>query len=428
MYKVLVIAYYFPPMGLSGVQRTLKFVKYMKNYNWEPTVLTSNTTGYYAHDLFLLKEAEKANIKIVRVSGKGINAKLASKGTVKIPPEFIRKFLSRLSSTFFIPDNKRGWANEAFPVAEKLLQEEKFDLIFVSAPPFSSVNMAVKLNKKFNIPLIIDYRDLWYGNQFGFYPTPYHRYLHKKMEYKALKTADKIIATNRKMKEKIIEKYQFLTFEDIYIIPHGYDPEDFKDLKIEKKSNSKMRLTYSGIFYEFVTPKYFLHAFKELSIERPDVTANIELHFVGYLRNENKKLVKKLEMQEVVKEYGYLNHNEALTKLMSSDVLWMMVGNGRNADTISSGKLYEYFGTRKPLLVSVPDGALKTAATEYKAAYITKPDDVTEIKNNILKIYEDYVKNSLPVPDEEFIIKHRRDFLTELLTKQFQFSVKEGVL
>jgi hypothetical protein len=133
-------------------------------------------------------------------------------------------------------------------------------------------------------------------------------------------------------------------------------------------------------------------------------------------------------MQEVVKEYGYLNHNEALTKLMSSDVLWMMVGNGRNADTISSGKLYEYFGTRKPLLVSVPDGALKTAATEYKAAYITKPDDVTEIKNNILKIYEDYVKNSLPVPDEEFIIKHRRDFLTELLTKQFQFSVKEGVL
>lgn len=428
MYKVLVISYYFPPMGLSGVQRTLKFVKYMKNYNWEPTILTTDSTGYYAHDPSLQKEAEDANLIIHRVSGKGINAKLASRGTVKIPREFIRKFLSRLSSTFFIPDNKAGWANEAFYAAEKLLTNEKFDLIFVSAPPFSSVNMAVKLNKKFNIPLVIDYRDLWYGYQFGFYPTPYHSYLHKKMEYNALKAADRIIATNRKMKEKIIAKYPFLTFEDIYIIPHGYDPEDFKDLKVENKPNNKMRLTYSGIFYEFVTPKYFLLAFKELSIERPDVTANIELHFIGFLRIENKKLVKKLELQEVVKEYGYLNHREALSKLMSSDVLWMMVGYGRNADTISSGKLYEYFGTRKPLLVSVPEGALKAAATEYKASFITKPNDVEEIKRTILTIYEQYVKNALPVPDEEFIVKHRRDFLTELLTKQFQFSVKDGVM
>ncbi|MHB1688088.1 MAG: glycosyltransferase [Ignavibacteriaceae bacterium] len=428
MYKVLVIAYYFPPMGLSGVQRTLKFVKYMKDYNWEPTVLTTTSTGYYAHDLSLLTEAEEANIRIVRVGGKDINSKLARKGTVKIPPEFIRKTLGRISSTIFIPDNKKGWTNQAIVVAEKLLMEEKFDLIFVSAPPFSSVNMAVKLKKKFDIPLIIDYRDLWYGYQFGFYPTPFHSYLHKKMEYKALKAADKIIATNRKMKEKIINRYQFLTFEDIYIIPHGYDPADFEKLKIEKKSNDKMRLTYSGLFYEFITPKYFLNAFKKLSIERPDITANIELQFIGYLRNENRKLVKKLELQEVVKEFGYLDHREALAKIMSSDVLWMMVGNGRNADTISSGKLYEYFGTRKPILVSVPEGALKIAASEYKASFITKPDDVDEIKNTILKIYELYSKNSLPTPDEEFVTKHRRDFLTEQLTKQFQFSVKEEVL
>ncbi len=428
MYKVLVIAYYFPPMGLSGVQRTLKFVKYMKNYNWEPIVLTASNVGYYAHDNYLLEEAEKLNIEIVRVGGKDINSKLSKRGTIRIPPEIIRKIWSRINNTLFIPDNKRGWARKAIKVARELLKKESFNLIFISAPPFSSINMAVKLKKEFNLPLLIDYRDLWLGNQFAFYPTPFHKYLNRKMEYTALKIADKIVATNRKMKEKMINKYKFLSFEDIYIIPHGYDPEDFEKIKPEKKESNKMWLTYSGMFYEFITPKYLLSAFKELTIERPDIASNIELHFVGFLRNENRKLIKKLQLQEHVKEYGYLNHKDALIKIISSDVLWMMVGRGRNADTISSGKLYEYFGTKKPVIVSVPDGALKSAAEDYKAAFITEPDNINEIKKTILLVYELYSTNNLPVPDEEFVEKHRRDFLTEQLTKQFQFLVKDGLI
>ena len=428
MYKVLVIAYYFPPMGLSGVQRTLKFVKYMKNFNWDPTVLTASNTGYYAHDNSLLAEAEAANIRIVRTNGRDINSRLSKKGTVKMPPEFIRKILSRISSTFLIPDNKIGWAKEAIKSGRELLSSEKFDLIFVSAPPFSAINMAVKLKKEFNLPLVIDYRDLWFGNQFAFYPTPFHKLLHKRMEYVALKTADKIIATNRKIKEKMINRYKFLSFEDIFIISHGFDPEDFANLLPEKKENNKMRLAYSGIFYEFITPKYFLKAFKELTIERPDVAFNIELHFLGFLRNENRKLINKLELQEFVKEFGYLDHKEALVKIISSDVLWMMVGRGRNADTISSGKLYEYFGTKKPIIASLPDGALKTAAEEYKASFITEPDDIKGIKNAIIGAYLMYSGNQLPAPDVDFIEKHRRDFLTEQLTKQFQFLVRERVI
>jgi glycosyltransferase involved in cell wall biosynthesis len=428
MFKVLVIAYYFPPMGLSGVQRTLKFTKYMKQYNWEPTVLTTAATGYFAHDLSLLQEAEDAQIKIVRTEGKDLNSILGSKGTIKMPPESIRKILSRMSSSIFIPDNKNGWAKKALISAREILKNENFDLIFVSGPPFSTVNMAVTLKNEFQLPLVVDYRDLWYGNHFGFYLTPMHKYLHKKMEYKALRAADRIICTNRKMKEKIIKYYPFLTFEDIFIIPHGFDPQDFDSIKTEMKPNKKMRLTYSGIFYEYITPKYFLKAFKKLSIERPDVASNIELHFVGYLRNENKKLIKKLELQEFVTEHGYLNHKEALTKLMVSDILWMMVGRGRNDDTISSGKLYEYFGTKKPILASLPAGALKAAVEDYGASYVTEPDNIGEIKNALLNIYEKYAMNELPIPNEEYIMKHRRDFLTEQLTKQFQFLVKAEVI
>ena len=106
MFKVLVIAYYYPPMGLSGVQRTLKFTKYMSEYNWSPTVLTAGKTGYYAHDLSLLKEAEEAGIKIVRTDSRDINSLMSKYGTVKMPREIIRKTLSNLGKSIFIPDNK----------------------------------------------------------------------------------------------------------------------------------------------------------------------------------------------------------------------------------------------------------------------------------------------------------------------------------
>jgi glycosyltransferase involved in cell wall biosynthesis len=424
MFKVLVIAYYFPPMGLSGVQRTLKFVKYMKNYNWEPTVLTAGATAYYAHDYSLLEEAGKTKIRIIRVGGKDINSRMAYKGTVKMPSEKIRKFLSRISATFFVPDNKKGWCKKAIVKAKELLANEKFDLIFVSGPPFSSFRMAVKLKNEFNLPLLIDYRDLWYGNQFGFYPTPMHKYLHYTLEYAVLKAADKIAVTNRKIKEKLLSGYKFLTFEDVFILPHGFDPEDFRDLSIDKKIKTKMILTYIGIFYEFITPKYFLKAFRRLLIERPEIGSRIELHFAGILRKENERLIKKLELQEYVKNYGYLNHKEALVKAVSSDVLWMMVGRGRNADTVSSGKIYEYFGTRKPILACITEGAVKNSLIEYKSSFIVEPDDIEGIKNMIINVYELYNKNQFPVPDEEFIEKHRRDNLTDELTKQFSFLVK----
>ncbi len=427
MLKVLVIAYYFPPMGLSGVQRTLKFVKYMKNYGWEPTVLTAAETGYFAHDNSLLEEAENMGVKIIRVGGKDINSRLAKKGTVKMPSEIIRKIFSRLNYTFFIPDNKTGWCRKAIVKARNILKSENFEMIFVSGPPFSSFVMAAELKEEFNLPLVVDYRDLWYGSQFAFYPTPFHKYLHKKMEYRVLKAADKITATNRKVKEKILDYYKFLTFEDIYIISHGFDPKDFENLEPEKKNNNKMILTYSGIFYEFITPKYFLKAFKKLSIDRPDIAANIELNFVGLLRKENEKLIRKLDLHPFIKQYGYLNHRDALLKVISSDVLWLMVGNARNIATHSAGKLYEYFGTRKPILACLPPGALKSAAEEYGASFITEPDNIEQIKNALVTIFELYKSQSLPVPNEDFVEKHRRDYLTELLIKQFQFLIKAEI-
>lgn len=425
MFKVLVIAYYFPPMGLSGVQRVLKFTKYMKEYGWEPTVITTDKTAYYAHDKSLMKEAEDAEIKIIRTGGKDPNSLLSKRGTVKMPREFIRKLLGLISKTIFIPDNKKFWSRKAYKKAKEILSKEEFDIIFISVPPFSQFQVATKLKQEFNIPLIVDYRDSWLDNQFAFYPTPYHRWRHKSMEYTAIRHADKVIVVNRRIKEKLLRNYKYLSFEDIEIIPHGFDSEDFENVKPITFKEKKLRILYSGIFYENITPKYFLKAYKELSKDRPDITENIELHFIGHFRRENKKLVKKLKLFESVFDHGYLDHNEAVRFLLSMDILWLMLGDEKGMEMVTAGKLFEYFGTRKPIIGCLPEGASKIALENYGASFLTKPNDIKAIKKVFIEVYNLFQRNALPTPDEEFIIKHDRKNLTQRLIKNFQFHLKE---
>lgn len=427
MFKVLVIAYYFPPIGLSGVQRTFKFIKYMPQNNWRPTVITTSETAYYAHDHSLLNEIKDKDIEVIRIQGKEINSLLGKKGNVKMPNEWIRKILNKVSNFLFIPDNKKKWSNEAYLKAKELLSKEHFDCLFVSGPPFSSFIEAEKLKKEFNIPLIVDYRDLWYGYHFRNFSTPYHSIKIKNMEYKVLKAADGVVVTNRGIKEKLMDYYKFLTFNDILIIPHGYDPEDLEKFKREPKPNKKFIITYSGLFYENITPKYFFTAFRNLLNEKPEIAANIELHLIGITRKETWKLIKKLRLESYIVDFGYLSHLEVLSKLNFADCLWMMVGRGKNADTISSGKLFEYFGMEKPLIACLPEGKLKSYSEEYKAAIITQPDDIDEIKNAIITMYNNYLINNLPKPSKEYVEKFRRDFLTEQLTKHFQVLLNPKV-
>lgn len=427
MFKVLVIAYYFPPMGLSGVQRTLKFAKYMSNYNWEPTVLTCGNTGYFAHDNSLTREVKDAGIEVIRTDASDPNSLLAKYGTINIPSESIRKAFSKMSKAVFIPDNKVFWAKKAYKKASEILKERQFDMLFVTIPPFSAFTTAVKLKKAFYLPLFVDYRDLWIRNQFAYYPTYYHKYKHKQLENASLKSADRVIVTNRIIKERILNDYPFLNHDEVIIIPHGYDKSDFEGLTPIKYEKPKMRLLYSGIFYENITPYYFLHAFKEITKERPDVAENIELQFAGFLRSENRELIRKLKLESYVKDFGYLDHTDALRKMISSNVLWMTIGKVPNADTIPTGKLFEYFGTRKPVMAFVPDGAAKLNAQEYGAAFIAEPDNINQIKDTILRVHELYNIDKLPQPNEDFVERLDREKLTEKLTNLFQFFLKEEI-
>ncbi len=423
MLKALIIAYYFPPLGLSGVQRTLKFAKYMKNFGWEPTVLTTGDVGYFAHDNTLLVEAEEAGIRIERTSAIHPNAVANSYKKNRMPPELVRKTLNRISQTFFIPDNKTWWAKAAFKKGREILSKEKFDIIFVSMPPFSPAIEAIKLKEEFNIPLVLDYRDLWFGNQFAFYPTFYHKVRHKTLEESVLRETDHIIAVNRKVKEQLLRQYQFLKFEDVTIIPHGFDPADFEGVKPVVRTDNNLIITYSGSFYEKLTPKYLLKAFKLLKKESPQKASKIKFHFVGHFRAQNLRLVKRLKIEDSVVNFEYVEHKESIRQIISSDVLWSMLPSER-MENVTPGKLYEYFATRKPIFVNFPEGAALNDALKYGATFTAPPDDTNAIKNKLSEIVNLFENNKLPTPSEEFVEEFNRVNLTEKLVLEFQKLLK----
>ncbi len=416
MKKVLVIAYYFPPLGGSGVQRVLKFVKYLPQFGWQPTVLTIGPTAYYAKDESLLKEIESLNIKIIRTNSLDPNAVVHKKhDVVKMPKEGMRKVLSFLSDLFFIPDNKIGWKRKAMKAATELLKKEKFDVVFATAPPVTDFLVGKELKKKFKVPLVVDYRDSWLDFPFKYFPTPFHRYIHYRLERSVLRTSDMVITTSRRTKEEILLRHKFLTHKDIAIISHGFDPEDMHVPSDDVLPHiEKFRITYSGMFYAKITPVYFLQALSKVLKEHSQLRGRIEACFVGLFRTEFINYVNHLGMQNSVNILGYLEHRESVKYLLASDVLWLMMQD----DIMTPGKIFEYIGTGKKIMGCVPKGYMRSIIEEANGQCVD-PTNVNQIADMIVQLYQQYEKKQLHGAKPEVMDKYNRVKLTGELAKIF---------
>jgi glycosyltransferase involved in cell wall biosynthesis len=421
--RVLVVAYYFPPMGLSGVQRTLKFVKYLPQYGWHPTVLTVEPGGYIARDDSFLQELEGREIRIVRTPPAGPGRIFGRKEVVGLPAEWKRKLLSRISDTLFVPDNKIGWKRRAVARALALQRETPFDMIFATAPPFTDFMIGAEIKRAIGKPLVIDFRDPWVDYPFKFYPTPYHRWRNVVHERRALRASSHVITTNRKVKEDLIHRHGFLTYHDIDILPQGFDPEDFpptvmrkrKKAPTESEAGGRMRVTYAGIFWEDRVPDYFLQAMHNLFAEKPRLRGRIEARFVGTFREENLRLVKRLGLQDAVHVTGYLAHPQCIKELVDSDLLWTTVGDAYG----SPGKTYEYIGARKPILGLVPEGFLKSTILEAGGRAVD-PRDVPGIMRALEEYLAAFEKRQLKGPRADVVEKYNRITLTGQLVKIFE--------
>jgi glycosyltransferase involved in cell wall biosynthesis len=430
--NVLVIAYYFPPMGLSGVQRTLKFVKYLPDFGWRPIVLTAGETPYYAHDESLLEEigplAQSGRVRIVRTTSSGIPGS-PQKRSMKVPSTTVQRLRSKLIQTFYQPDSRVRWKKPALELASKILAEERIDAIFTTAPPYTDFLIARELSRKFNIPYLRDYRDAWVANStLNFYATPFHKAYARKLEYECLRGSRGITVVNRWMKEVLLRQYDFLSHNDVTILPHGYDCMDLEAANAESSlalDPSRFRLTYSGIlgaFYVGRAPYTLFDALKIAAEKEPNLKRDLELLFVGVFQDEYRKSVEKAGLGGNLRVLGYRPHTESVAALLDSDVLWMAMAQ----DVSAPGKLYEYLGTRKPILGLVPAGSqAEKMLEEYGAGYTASPTDPRAAAEVVLSLYRMWRSNTLPrTVNEPFVQQFDRRTLTKELARQLGLMMR----
>lgn len=409
---LLVISYYFPPMGLSGVQRTIKFIKYLRDYGWNSIVLTDTPDKYYAFDESLTEEIMFDDVVVYRTPGKKTRKESSNKVRA-FPSYFVQRTGRYLSSLLYQPDRMIKWKDSAVKLAEKIVKEHNINAIYATAPPFTDFLVASEVSQKHKIPFVMDYRDIWIDNTFHSFPTPYHKNKCINYESELLKHAAKAFVTSRYAKELLIKRYRFLTHDDVVILTHGYDPEDFNGVE-RVKDNSKFVITHSGVFQDNRTPKYFLKALLRLLEKRKDAAENIEARFVGIMRKNHQNIIKKLKLENNVIQTGYLPHKEAVSEIINSDVLWLMLKD----KVRTPGKLYEYFGAGKPVLICSPDGIMRKTALESGAAWATDPDDTDAIYKALSELYDLWRSNKLPTPNEEFKAKFDRKELSGTLARE----------
>ncbi|MGF1670356.1 MAG: hypothetical protein ACFCU6_07910, partial [Balneolaceae bacterium] len=169
----MIVAYYFPPMGGSGVQRPLGLSKYLKNFGWHPTILAPEPGLYHTYDQSLMDEVDKAEIDVIRVE-KGTFFQTVGKRKKISYNEKLRKLLGSFTNWFMLPDNKKGWIKPAVEEAIKHHKNHNFDVVFATGPPFSNHIIAADFKEETGVPVILDFRDDWLNNHFVSYPTKWH--------------------------------------------------------------------------------------------------------------------------------------------------------------------------------------------------------------------------------------------------------------
>jgi glycosyltransferase involved in cell wall biosynthesis len=364
-----------------------------------------------------LKEAEEAGVKIVRTLSYDMNRILKKRGVIKMPPEWMRKVLQFIGDLFFIPDTKIGWKSTAIKAASDLIDSEHFDVLFATAPPQTDFLIGAALKRKYEIPLVVDYRDAWIEYPFKYFPTPLHRIWHAHLEKQVLKVADRVIVTHRRVKESILRRNKTLDYNEVIILSQGFDAEDFPTSNTEKQSNPvKMKIAHAGTFYAERNPVVMLHALANVLQTNPKIRGRIEVHFAGNVREEDRQLVKKLNLQNAVFFLGYLPHKECIQCLVESDVLWFVIDN----DYQTPGKLYEYFGSRKPIIASLIDGYTKQVIEECGAAICVPLKDEKAHELAILDQFKRFEQKKLERIQESFSAKFNRLTLTAELAKQFE--------
>jgi glycosyltransferase involved in cell wall biosynthesis len=407
MKKVLLVAYHYPPVGGSGALRTLKFTKYLPKFGFKPYILTVKNSMYIQKDPSLIKEIPP-EARIIATFSFEHRILRASK-LLNIDPEW-----------FFITDVNLGWLPFAVLSGTKVIRKENIDVIYVTAPIWTSLLIGYLLKKRTGKPLVVDFRDPWTINPFKKTLTKVHSRIENFLERRVLASADYVVTVSQPYRRKLIEKYPFLK-NKFEIIMNGFDPADFKNLKRHPLQGKKLTIVHTGSFYSLRTPNSFLFALKKLVQEKPYLREQIEVKFVGNSGKVAPVVVDKLGLKDMVHFIGYIPHERCIELMANSHVLLLIkASEGDKTSGIVTGKIFEYLGSGRPVLALTPKESIVADIVQSANAGLVA-SDVEEIKNAIFEFYEQWTEGKLSAStDMAGIERYNRKVQTRELAEIFE--------
>lgn len=401
--KLLIITYYWPPAGGPGVQRWLKFVKYLPDFNIQPIVYIPENPTYPIIDEGLQSEvSDKAIILrnkifepygLASFFGKNKTKKISS-GIIpnQKKQSFLEKTLLWVRGNLFIPDARFLWVKPSVKYLKKYIEENNIDTIVTSGPPHSLHLIGLQLKKDLNVNWFADFRDPW--TTIG-----YHKALklsssaekkHKALEAKVLTSADTIIVTSKTTKTE----FQAITSKPIEVITNGYDIE-----KIEKQPlDEKFTLAHIGSFLSERNPKILWEALQELVAENADFKNDFRLKLIGATSQEVLDTIASFQLNDHVHNLGYVPHQEAVEHQRKSQVLLLIEINSSATKSIIPGKFFEYMVSERPIIAIGPkDSDFAEIITTTNTGVFFTYDEKEKLKALLLKFYQEYKNQYLKV-------------------------------
>lgn len=417
MKKVLIITYYWPPSGGAGVQRWLKFAKFLPEFGWQPVILTVDPeyASYPQLDkslaaeihpdcmVFTTKSFELYNIYKL-ISGKrevpyGGFANEAKEGPLQKLSKFIR-------GNFLLPDPRKGWNAYAYKKAAKLIREFNIETVVTTSPPHSTQLIGLKLKRNFSIRWIADLRDPWtdiyYYNQFKH--TALARMIDQNYERIVVENADVLVAVSEDVKRIFAGKTLIPASEKTVIIPNGFDEDDFYRKEFPKEE--KKVITYTGTISEAYDVSGLLEAIRKLGEQ---VKQELIVRFVGKVpQSIADKFIDTGVSTDLV---GYVDHAKSIEYLYRSDLLLMIVPRVINNRGIITGKFFEYLASGKSIIAVGPtDGDLANLIDETNCGKIFDYADV----DNMYCFLSEILKNS----NEIVVSVKAKQYSRRALTRQ----------
>ena len=388
--KVLVITYYWPPSGGSGVQRWVKFAKYLPEFNIEPFILTVENGTYPLVDDSLKDEVSPTlkvfNSKSIEpyslfagLSGKTDKEVSTPSTAFSSDGSLLKKIGIWIRANFFIPDARIGWIPFAFKKAETIISDNDIDQVITTGPPNSTHLIGLKLKTKYpDLKWIMDMRDPWSQIFYNQHLPRIKRASEKDitLEKKCLTKADEVIVVSDSMskvqKTVLDRKYQ--------IIPNGFDHKDF-ETQYETNKNEFLSIKYVGSMTEAAIPHAFFQALNSLSDNQK---SKIGVSFFGSVNDKVKEIIDKYELQELITYNGYIPHKSAKKEMQTADLLLLVIPDTEDNELIITGKIFDYIGAQKPILCIGPKkGDAAQIISDFELGYNFNYDEKYNLKNKL---------------------------------------------